>query len=169
MAEEIWKTVIYQGEEFSRLQVSNKGRLKNIKTGTIYKQQIAKSGYCLVSLTLGSEASKKTFRIHKAVAETFIPNPENKPQVNHIDGNKTNNCVENLEWATNLENSHHAWENGLITAHKSERRKLSDEQVRYIREHYIANDKVFGCRPLAKRFGVHHKTMSDIIEYKTYK
>lgn len=71
MTEEIWKTVIYQGEEFSRLQVSNKGRLKNIKTGTIYKQQVAKSGYCIVSITLGSKESKKTFRIHKAVAETF--------------------------------------------------------------------------------------------------
>lgn len=169
MTEEIWKDVIYQGEKFPYLQVSNKGRLKNIKTGTIYKQHIAKSGYCLVSLTLGSRTSKKTFRIHKVVAETFIPNQENKPQVNHIDGNKTNNCVDNLEWATSLENSHHAWKNGLIASHESKSRKLSDEQVEYIRKNYIANDKVFGCRPLANKFGVHHKTISDIIEYKTYK
>lgn len=48
MTEEIWKTVIYQGEEFSRLQVSNKGRLKNIKTGTIYKQQVAKVDIALL-------------------------------------------------------------------------------------------------------------------------
>ena len=52
--------------------------------------------------------------MHRVVAKTFIPNPHNLPQVNHIDGNKENNCVSNLEWVTNYDNAHHAIENDLF-------------------------------------------------------
>lgn len=167
--DEEWKCLVYHNKTFNDFEVSNTGKLRNVRTGTEYKTYKNKQGYYQVCVSLGSRCDKQIFKIHRAVAETFIPNQENKPQVNHIDGNKTNNCVDNLEWATSLENSHHAWKNGLIASHESKSRKLSDEQVEYIRKNYIANDKVFGCRPLANKFGVHHKTISDIIEYKTYK
>lgn len=167
--DEEWKCLVYHNKTFNDFEVSNTGKLRNVRTGTEYKTYKNKQGYYQVCVSLGSCNNKQVFKIHRAVAETFISNQENKPQVNHIDGDKTNNCVDNLEWATNLENSHHAWKNGLITSHESKSRKLSDEQVEYIRENYIANDKIFGCRPLANKFGVHHKTISDIIEYKTYK
>lgn len=63
---------------------------------------------------MGSQDKKKVFKIHRAVAGTFIPNPESLPEVNHKDGNKLNNHVTNLEWVTGLANIQHALENGLI-------------------------------------------------------
>ena len=82
-----------------------------VKKGTILKQHVGTDGYlhCMVSI----EGESKLVAVHRLVAETFIPNSENKPQVNHIDGNKTNNYVENLEWVTASENSQHAKDNGL--------------------------------------------------------
>lgn len=62
---------------------------------------------------LWKNGKRKVFMIHRLVAEAFIPNPENKPQVNHIDGNRLNNHVSNLEWNTNSENMHHAYKTGL--------------------------------------------------------
>lgn len=108
--EEIWVNVFgYEG----KYQVSNLGRVKSLpRNGTvcyerILKIQVDKNGYNYVSF------HKRKFKIHRLVAEAFIPNPENKPQVNHIDGNKQNNEVENLEWATAQENLNHAFRIGL--------------------------------------------------------
>lgn len=169
--EEIWKTMIYQGKEYSDFEVSNIGRMRNVLTGTIYKQSVNSTGYYSVRVTLGSRDKKKSFRIHKAVAETFVPNPENKPDVNHKDGNRLNNNAYNLEWSTEKENTRHAWDTGLALPRKGSKSpssKLTDEQVKYIREHYIAGDKEFGRHALAKKFNVHYKTIADIANYKRY-
>lgn len=88
-------------------KVSNYGRVMQWKKRLVLKQQITKDGYKEVSL-----AGKK-YRVHRLVAIAFIPNPENKPQVNHMDGCKFNNKVRNLEWATDLENRVHAEKKGL--------------------------------------------------------
>lgn len=75
------------------------------------KQHADGAGYLTVSLY--KDGKKVCFKAHKLVALAFIPNPENKPTVNHKDGNKSNNHVSNLEWATRSENCQHAWDNGL--------------------------------------------------------
>jgi hypothetical protein len=71
-------------------------------------------GYMIVTLTDAKENYRKNKRVHRLLAEAFIPNPENKAHVNHIDGNKLNIALENLEWATPAENTTHAKETGLL-------------------------------------------------------
>lgn len=85
-----------------------------------------------LKVTLSKSNKQRTFRVHILVARAFIPNPENKPEVNHIDGNKKNNKVNNLEWNTRSENELHAYKNGLA--------KPSDKQkqavAKYAKENY---------------------------------
>lgn len=121
MKEEIWKDVVgYEGI----YQVSNLGRIKSLKRkGKIKNTQLDKDGYEHLSLWHNSKA--KRMSVHRIVAQAFIPNPENKPVVNHIDGNKTNNIVNNLEWCTRSENDIHAYKLGLRKVNKTGTGKFS--------------------------------------------
>lgn len=127
---EIWKDIPnYEGI----YQVSNLGRIRSLdryykirnSSGTIHynfcKGKILKiskdiNGY--LHITLYKDANRKIFRVHQLVALCFIENPENKPQVNHIDGNKENNRADNLEYCTIRENHLHAYRTGLHVARK---------------------------------------------------
>ena len=91
-----WRTYT----EFPRYSVSDTGLVKNNETGKVLKPQTEKNGYLRVLLC----PRKKHRSVHRMVALTFIPNTENKPCINHIDGNKQNNNVSNLEWCTYKEN-----------------------------------------------------------------
>lgn len=168
--EVIWKTLIYRGEEYPRFEVSNCGKLRNAITGTEYKLNIA-NGYYSVCVSLGSRNDKKLFKAHRAVAETFIPNPENKPTINHKDGNKLNNNVDNLEWATYSENTQHAFDTGLAKSASGENAcnsKLTQEQAEWIRANYIPFSKEFGSRALGRKFDMAHTTILDVINNITY-
>ena len=171
--QEIWKGVIYQGADYSKvLEVSNMGKIRNIKTGTIYKMFLSQTGYWSICISLGSRKNKKCFKVHKALAESFIPNPNNYPIINHKDGNKLNNYIDNLEWCTYSQNSKHAIENNLLKINKGEEHyisKLTKKDVEYIRKNYIPFDKEFGCRPLARKFNVAHGTIEYIIHGKSWK
>ena len=104
---EIWKEIpLYITNNVSNFFISSLGRFKNNK-GQILCDYKYSSGYKRISIL------KKNYLLHRLVAITFIPNPENKEQVNHIDGNKLNNSVENLEWVTNQENQIHKVNTGL--------------------------------------------------------
>lgn len=85
------------------------------KTNKLLKHDITHDGYHRV--TLYKNNKPKHYPIHRLVAEAFIPNPEDKPTINHIDGNKANNSISNLEWSTRSENSQHAFDNGLNRCH----------------------------------------------------
>ena len=108
--EEIWKDI--KGFE-GIYQVSNLGRVKRVKTGRILKSDMNSKGYLRVGLCKNSIKSNK--RVHRLVAETFIPNPDNKSEVNHIDENKTNNSLDNLEWMTTKENINHGTRNERVS------------------------------------------------------
>ena len=88
------------------------GNVINIETNKEVKQQKNKFGYMNVSLY--RDGKQKQYKVHRLIAKAFIPNPQNKEQVNHIDGNKTHNVVWNLEWTTSKENNVHASDTGLV-------------------------------------------------------
>lgn len=94
---EIWKTI----EGFENYSVSTYGRVRKTKTKKIMHQQI-NNGYLYIRLN--KDNKRVPLRVHRLVAQAFIPNPDNCPCVNHKDENKTNNCVENLEWCTHKYN-----------------------------------------------------------------
>lgn len=108
--EEIWTKIDgYCG----KYEVSNMGNVRSLKGKIkLLQQRTLNSGYLYVSLTSNCKSNNKT--VHRLVAESFIPNAEGKGFVNHIDGNKKNNCSSNLEWVTKSENMKHAYKNGLI-------------------------------------------------------
>lgn len=170
--QEEWKRLIYQGKDYGDwYEVSNLGNIRNSNTKYVLKLKLLKTGYYSITASLGSRQSKKTIRVHRAVAETFIANPNNYPVINHIDGNKLNNCVDNLEWCTYADNTRHAWDNGLITPKRgvdNHWSKLTSEDVKYIREHYILGDNMYGTRGLARKFGVTHEVIRKVIHNQSY-
>jgi hypothetical protein len=107
--EKIWKSVNgYDGEYL----ISNDGEVKSFKQNKVkIVAQANYKGYKKITLCKNNKTT--TFFVHRLVAMHFIHNPLNKPTVNHIDGNKQNNHVDNLEWATQKENVMHAWSTGL--------------------------------------------------------
>lgn len=116
---EVWKDVVgYEG----LYEVSNLGRIR--RDGRIKKPHVDHGGYETVCLYKSSKG--KWFKVHRVVASAFKPNPENKRTVNHIDGNKQNNRVENLEWATHSENIVHANETGLRKVTEAQRKAASE-------------------------------------------
>lgn len=111
--EEIWRKI----ENYPNYEISNRGNIRSInyhreKRTQNLKQMKSDRRFMVVSLS--TNKGFKTVPIHRLVAQAFIPNPDNLPQVNHIDGDRHNNCVENLEWCTDKQNIEHAIRNKII-------------------------------------------------------
>ena len=147
MENEVFKDVLgYEG----LYQISNYGRVKSLERKNIFycglrkqylerpvKEKIlsfnkSNNGYLQVCLTKNGKCCTRT--VHRLVAKAFIPNPENKPQVNHIDGNKQNNNVKNLEWCTAKENTGHAIKTGLKKSYNKKKVKQYDLKGNFIKE-----------------------------------
>lgn len=176
---EVWKEVI--GYE-TLYAVSNLGRIKafakHIDSGKCHRswdEHILKCasdqrGY--LKTNLAKDGVNRTVKVHRIVAQAFIPNPDNLPEVNHKDGNKQNNSVENLEWSDRLSNQRHAVKSGLWKPHYGESNgssKLTKDDVEFIRNNYIPRNSDYGANALAKQFGVHRKTIGRIASYKNWK
>lgn len=141
--------------------------------GEIYNKQglklsggINKGGYRQITI------QKKNIEIHRIVAQTFIPNPDNLPCINHKDGNKLNNNINNLEWCTYSYNTKHAYNTGLerkMLGEKHHNHKLTEEEVRYIKLKYQKRHREFGAIPLSKKFNVDRTTITDIVNGKTWR
>ena len=173
---EIWKDVKdYEGF----YQVSNLGRVKSLDRfdrihhhwkGKMLKLAMSRGGYLAVELNKNGKASKKS--VHRLVAEVFVPNPLNKSMVNHLDGIKTHNTPDNLEWCTDSENKYHAYRNGLNKGPRGELQgshKLTWDDIHYIREHYKPKDKQYSTGALGKKFNVRPSTIYKIITYQRWR
>lgn len=129
------------------------------------------SGYLRVSMNLTGK--NREYFIHRLVAQCFVDNPENKPVVNHKDGDKSNNHFSNLEWVTSSENSKHAFRSGLSKApalrgEKHSMHKLSQADVDYIRAVHTPWDSDCGSKALAERFGVRPQTITEIVHGRSW-
>lgn len=165
-------SILFQGAEFfttkeEHLFISKTGYVLSIAGNTpkILSPSISNNGYQDISAY--KRGQRKHYSVHRMVADAFIPNPENKPHVNHINGVKVDNRVENLEWVTRKENASHAVKLGLIL--KGENcgaSKLSEKEVYEIRE-MISKNMVH--EQIAKKFGVSRRTIGHIKTGETWK
>lgn len=183
MEKEEWKDVVGYEDYF---KISNQGRVWSKRTNKILKLLKSKNGYMILSSTIGGRGGKYIcLRVHRMVAEAFLPEPEDymkewaegtfykKVQVNHKDGNRVNNNISNLEWCTNKENRLHSLNNlgsieNVPRGVDSFISKLSEEEVRYILTNYTPRCKEFGSRALGRRFNVDHMQILRIVKRETW-
>jgi hypothetical protein len=113
---------------------------------------------------------RKHISIHRAVATLYVPNPDNLPEVDHKDTNKMNNHYTNLEWVSTKENRDRAIRNGLMKVGTDyEHTKLSEDDVKYIRDNYIPKHPELGGRALSKKFGIGSAQISRIVNNRRWK
>lgn len=148
-------------------KVSELGNVKNVKTGRVLKKRVCKkNGYQMVALCVNGVRDMRT--IHSIVAEAFISKPLRRYCVNHIDGNKLNNSLYNLEWVSYSENTKHALANNLRTPPKGEKHffsKLTNSNVLNIRKLY----KKYGSLVLSHKYNVSQETITSIVRRQTWK
>jgi hypothetical protein len=177
MAKETWKSI----KDFPIYEISSKGRVKSlsriVKRGTSYvlipdkilSLSKSKFGYMRVQLFYGKKKAKFC-AVHRLVAIAFVPNPENKPHVNHKSCIKTDNRVENLEWVTPVENQQHALEHGRYRpplGEESNRSKLKETDIAEIKR--LREKEQLTTRELGERFNVSQAQASRIISGKTWR
>ena len=160
---EQWKEI----ENYEDYVISDRGRVFSYKSKKFLKPQNDGRGYFQVNLC--KNGVRKNQKIHRLVALAFIPNHENKRTINHIDGIKTNNFAENLEWCSQKENVQHSFDTGLqkpLKGSKVGNSKLSESQVLEIRWLYQTSE--YTQVALGKIFGISNAHICDIINRKKW-
>ena len=154
-------------------QASNLGNIKSVtrivnhkRLGqqTVYERILKPNIVCGYRQVILSKDGKRNYqKVHRLVAETFISNPDSKKQVNHIDGNKLNNCIDNLEWNTPSENQIHAFNKGLSKPRRGKANnftKLTKEQVIEIKK--LLKQKTHSHRQIGEIYGVTRQAIGRI-------
>lgn len=161
---EVWKYIVGTNRKY---KVSTLGRVKSLQ-GKNEKLMLPYTSKGYVRIKLVVNGRRRAFQMHQLVATAFIPNPQNKPEVNHIDGDKNNNTKKNLEWNTRSENMLHVYKTGLNSSvgenhHNS---KLTQKNVDEIRTKYVPRKCTM--KELGEMYGVRYGTISSIINNRTW-
>jgi len=166
--EKIWKTI----PGFSRYKASSNGEIytpnwKGGKTGKIMKPAPDPFGY-LRTVLVDDNGKNTTVKVHRIIAQTFIPNENDLKEVNHLNGNKSDNRVENLEWVSRKQNMIHAFQNGLQNNRgiNNPISKLTEQDVIEIRAKFMP--RIYGRKELAMEYNVKESTIKDVILRKSW-
>lgn len=155
----IWKNIIINDID-TGYKINKIGIVKDPK-GNIVKKYLSTSGYQVVWIHIAKQKNNYPKMVHRLVAELFIPNPENKPEVNHLDSNKENNWVGNLEWVTHQENIDYAIKNGhQIIGMNHKNSKFSDEQINAACK--LLEDPSISLADIVRKTGVSIRTLKHI-------
>lgn len=160
----MFDTMIYDGKKYTNFEINELGQIRNLKTNHIYKSYADKAGYLRVSIPLGKRGNVKSIRVHKAVAETYLPNPNHLPVVHHKDENKRNPHIGNLEWVTYKQNTNYHLAKESENTEFFNNRKLSKADVEHIRD---SKGKI-SLRKLAKYYDVSKTTILNVQKRKCY-
>lgn len=150
-------------KDFPEYLIYNTGKIYSLKTKRFLKLHYDSCGYRHVTLYKGTKSSRVTIKVHILVAKAFISNPLNKREVNHIDCNKSNNVVTNLEWVTKKENIKHALLKGRCN--RSRLSPLKEEQVKLVP---ILIENGFSIKLISRLYKVSSTTVREIITGKTW-
>lgn len=155
---EIWKDI--EGYE-GLYKISNLGRVKRVETDRILKPLKHTNEYSTVNLSKNGIVSNK--KIHRLVSQAFIPNPENKPEVNHINENKTNNMVSNLEWSTRKENNNHGTRN-----ERAGKAISKSKSIPIIATNLKTGEsqEFYGTNECARQLGLHQSSITEVLKDK---
>lgn len=149
--------------------VNRFGDIYSVGSRKTLKPKITKDGYCYTAIRRNGKVA--WVRYHRIVAEVFIPNPDGLETVNHKDGNKCNNSVDNLEWADRSAQMAHAYAHGLkkpMCGEDNAVAKLTKEQAEEIRRKYVRQSRTFGTVALAREYGVSDVVIGHIVRGESY-
>lgn len=160
---------LFVNNTYSGYIIFSDGRVYSTKSMKFLKEEIDSHGYHRVKITFDGRKDNRLVSVHRLVASAFISNPENKPDVNHIDGNKSNNNVSNLEWCTKSENIQHAINHGLKLPTYGENHgmtKYTEEQIIEICK--LLESGVYTIKDIIEMTGVSYNCISHIIRRNTW-
>lgn len=154
-----WKKIYWLNGEETKYSIANIGLVRNDERNRLLKNRIRDDGY--ISVVLTNHGKQREFLLHRLVATAFIPNPENKPEVNHINGVKSCNYDYNLEWVTGCENIQHAYDTGLNKGKKIRTGRTPEHVIRGICE-LLESGTDLSFVQIGEKFGVDRSVVMNI-------